>query len=240
MRLVVWNCGGAVRKKWSTIERLEPDVAIVIECDRPDRIADLAHGSSAWMGTLAHKGLAVFGFGEWKVLEADFVEERLEYILPVRVSGPAEVDLYAVWASNHRAKVRLPGHEKIGQPRSLIDVYQPGRGSRPAIVAGDFNSSVVWDKPTRPRFAEMVARYAEEGFVSLYHSKTSEDFGAETAPTHWWRDRREDGPTYHIDYVFVPERLAPGSQLHVGTFEESVTIGRSDHAFMVAEIPVGH
>ncbi len=234
----MWNCGGAVRRKWSTIEQLEPDIAIVIECDRPDRISDLAFDSSAWMGTLAYKGLAVFGFGEWKVLEADFVEQRLQYVLPVKVSGPAEVDLYAVWARNRRAKVRLPGHEKTSQARSLLDVYRPGAGSQPAIIAGDFNSSVVWDTPTKPRFATTAQRYADEGFVSLYHSQTGEDFGAETAPTHWWRDRRDDGPTYHIDYVFVPEEVAKRSTLRVGSFKESVTIGGSDHAVMVAEIPL--
>ena len=193
MRLVVWNCAGAVRKKWSSIEGLQPDVAVIIECDQPARIANLGFDSSAWVGRIPHKGLAVFGFGDWKVLDADFVEDRLEYVLPVHISGPAEFDLYGVWASNRRASVQLPGHEHLPQPHALMDVYQPSRSPRPAIIAGDFNNSAYWDKPRRSRFADMAKRYEQEGFHSLYHHQTGEEFAAEASPTHWWRDRREDG-----------------------------------------------
>ena len=65
MKLVVWNCAGGIRAKWSLIEDLQPDVAIVIECDQPDRPPHLGFDSSVWMGRLPHKGLGVFGFGEW-------------------------------------------------------------------------------------------------------------------------------------------------------------------------------
>jgi len=41
--------------------------------------------------------------------------------------------------------------------------------------------------------------------------------GRETVPTHYWRDRREDGPTYHIDFVFMPcDWLAYVTHFEVG------------------------
>ena len=236
MRLVVWNCAGGIRTKWSLIERLEPDVAIVIECDHPDRIPNLGFDSSVWMGRLPHKGLGVFGFGDWKVEEAAFVELQLEFVLPVRVSGPVDVELYAVWAMNRRASQHPLEYAGVRQPLAMMDVYRPPPNS---IIAGDFNNSAVWDKSRRHTFADMITRYEQDGFVSLYHSTTGEAFGSESTPTHWWRDRREDGRTYHIDYVFTSGHLASRSALTVGTFDDSVTIGRSDHAYLVADIAIG-
>ena len=44
--------------------------------------------------------------------------------------------------------------------------------------------------------------------------------GEESVPTLYWRDRTKDGPTYHIDYVFLPSRLIERSRdLQLGTFE---------------------
>ena len=234
MRLVVWNCAGGIRTKWSLIENLQPDVAIVIECDQPDRVPNLGFDSSVWMGRLPHKGLGVFGFGDWKVEEAAFVEPQLEFVLPVQVSGPAEVELYAVWAMNKRASRHPIDYAGVRQPLAMMDIYRPGANS---VIAGDYNNSVFWDTPRTHTFADMAARYEQEDFVSLYHSTTGEAFGSESAPTHWWRDRREDGKRYHIDYVFTSEHLASRSTLTVGTFHDSVTVGRSDHAYLVADIP---
>ena len=42
------------------------------------------------------------------------------------------------------------------------------------------------------------------GLVSAYHAIRGETHGKESEPTLYWRDRTKDGPTYHIDYVFVP------------------------------------
>jgi hypothetical protein len=91
MRLVSWNCGGAFHRKWSHLAELKPDVAIVSECCQPDRAKDLGFTSSAWVGRLHYKGLAVFGFGDWRV-EQRPMEHQLEWVLPVDVSGPESSD----------------------------------------------------------------------------------------------------------------------------------------------------
>ena len=43
--------------------------------------------------------------------------------------------------------------------------------------------------------------------------------GAETVPTLYWRDRTKDGPTYHIDYVFLPSRWIEKVTVEIGPFE---------------------
>lgn len=227
------------QEEWEFVQGLRPDVAIIPECSEPDRLAGLDFGSMLWTGRNPNIGLAVFGFGAWQVTPAPWHESRLHDVLPAVVRGPAEFDVFGVFAQNHRAVDHVPEYKHLPQPAALIDVYRiAAERPRPLIVGGDFNNSVFWDKPRRQRFASMADRYRELGLVSLYHASTGEAFGQESSPTHWWRDRKAEGPRYHIDYIFLPEELAARSTLHVGTFEESVTQGGSDHAFLLADIPV--
>ena len=75
------------------------------------------------------------------------------------------------------------------------------------------------------------------GLVSVYHELKGERDGEETIPTHYWRDRRKDGPTYHIDYVFAPRhRLGAISNFYVGSFEDWCGNGLSDHVPIVIDI----
>ena len=240
MRLLVWNCARGIRTKWHLVEELQPDVAVIPECSQRDRLTGLEFGSMLWTGRNPDIGLAVFGFGEWSVEPAPRHETRLHDVLPAIVSGPAHFDLFGIVAYNHRAVEHVPGFERVPQPHALVDVYGlTAERSRPLIVAGDFNNSAHWDTPRKPKFASMAECYRQLGLVSLYHASTGEQFGKESAPTHWWRDRKADGRTYHIDYIFLPEDLAARSTLRLGTFDESVTRGGSDHAFLLADIPIG-
>jgi exodeoxyribonuclease-3 len=75
--------------------------------------------------------------------------------------------------------------------------------------------------------------------VSAYHLAHGEEQGSETIPTLYWRDRRKDGPTYHIDYVFVPAAWMPRMrEVRVGTFDDWCGVGLSDHAPIVVDIDV--
>ena len=77
------------------------------------------------------------------------------------------------------------------------------------------------------------------GLTSAYHEIFGEAHGEETVPTHYWRDRREDGPTYHIDFVFVPrEWLDRVTHFEVGSFASWCGNGLSDHVPIVVEVDV--
>ena len=75
------------------------------------------------------------------------------------------------------------------------------------------------------------------GLASVYHERTGDAQGEETTPTIYWRDRKEDGPTYHLDYIFTPrpwlERLA---HFEIGTFADWVGSGLSDHLPVVIDL----
>ncbi len=63
--------------------------------------------------------------------------------------------------------------------------------------------------------------------------------GEELEPTHYWRDRTKHGPTYHIDYIFMPQGwVAAISEMSVGSFEDWSGKGLSDHVPLVIDIDV--
>lgn len=235
MRIVAWNCGGGFHRKWPFIAALRPDVAIVSECCQPDRLRELKFGSATWVGRLHYKGLAVFGFGDWSVSERP-IDEHLEWTLPVDVSGPTDLLLVGVCATNRRAKAHPERLHHLTQPAAIPSILDFDGGTDRVVVAGDFNNNLIWDTPRRATFNDTVSRLEGSGLTSLYHHTTGEAFGAETTPTIWWRDRTEDGPRFHIDYAWVSQPLLSGARLHVTDFATSVTEAGSDHAALVIDV----
>ena len=85
--------------------------------------------------------------------------------------------------------------------------------------------------------AGVVEALAELGLVSAYHVDRCVDQGAEPEPTHYWRDRKKDGPTYHIDYIFIPRQWqARMREMYVGSFDEWCGSGLSDHVPLAVDI----
>jgi exonuclease III len=63
MKIVTWNCNGALRKKTEVLDMLEADVYVIQECEDPAQSTDAFRdwaGSYLWVGTSKHKGLGVF------------------------------------------------------------------------------------------------------------------------------------------------------------------------------------
>lgn len=240
MRLVTWNCNMALHEKWAELLALKPDVAIIPECADLDRLRALTPlfvpQEAVWIGDNPTKGLGVFGFnGYGLTLLPDFTPD-LRHIAPVSVSGPTRFNLLAVWAFNNSGSVSRLGDQ--GPLLQALDRYGAYLTAGPAIVAGDFNNHVIWDKPRKANnHANAVSRLSEFGLVSAYHASRGVGQGEETEPTHYWRDRKKDGPTYHIDYVFYPEAWQAGvREVSIGTFEDWTGRKLSDHVPIVVDL----
>ncbi len=241
MRLVAWNCNMALHRKLAALRALAPDVAVLSECASPERLAERLGGAGldcalAWIGANRDKGLAVLGFNGYRVrLAADIYRHSRRFIAPVRVDGATPFNLLAVWAQNFSDGIRRkrqPGPLRLALTRD----YRAFLAEGPAIVAGDFNNNIFWDKPGYLiNHAHTVSLLESYGLVSAYHAFHGEAQGAETIPTHYWRDRRKDGPTYHIDYVFA-SRAWRIRAMSVGTFEDWCGAGLSDHVPLVADM----
>jgi exodeoxyribonuclease-3 len=199
------------------------------------RLLDIG-AEAVWIGDNLNKGLAVFAFNGYRVSLALPFHATLRHLVPVRVGGPIECNLLAVWAQNGSAGV-VRKHQ-LGPLRRALGKYRSFLAERPSIVAGDFNNNVYWHRPGwRINHANAVATLQKLGLASAYHALRGEAQGRESVPTLYWRDRKKDGPTYHIDYIFLPlQWLVHVRELGVGSFEDWCGAGLSDHVPIVVDI----
>ena len=240
MRLVAWNCAMALHRKFDALLSLEPDIAVVSECADPERLKarglDHGAGQPLWIGDNPNKGLAVFAFNGYSLRLAEEYQATLRWIAPVHVDGPRRFNLLAVWAQNLSGGVSRK--RQSGPLRRALSRYKTLLSGEPAFLAGDLNNNVIWDRPGwRINHAVAVEKLAALGLVSAYHERTGEPQGRETMPTIYWRDRTKDGPTYHLDYIFMPRgHLDNVRDFHVGSFEEWCGARLSDHVPVVLDI----
>jgi exodeoxyribonuclease-3 len=243
MRLVAWNCNMALHRKWEALLRLKPDIAVISECAGLEKLqlrgsTDWIEGEPVWIGENPNKGLAVFAFNGYSARLHEPYHPTLRYIAPVCVDGPARFNLLAVWAQNASGGVLRK--RQCGPLRRALTKYREFLSAEPAIIAGDVNNNAIWDRPGwRINHMTKVAILQKMGLLSAYHELNGEPHGGETFPTHYWRDRRKDGPTYHLDYIFLPQDWLPAVQeFAVGTFEDWCGSGLSDHVPVVVEVNI--
>ena len=233
----------AFDRKFGALLDTRPDIAIVSECAEPKRFRARAKPGSlerdpVWIGQSPDKGLAVFAFNGYTAHLAKPFYRTLRYVAPVHISGPVECNLLAVWAQNTVRGVSRKNHP--GPLQRALSRYKRFLSDRPSIVGGDLNNNTIWDKPGWCiNHTAAVGALKDLGLVSAYHAIRGERHGRETVPTLYWRDRTKDGPTYHIDYVFLPDRwISRVRSLRVGTFEEWCGSGLSDHVPIVVDVDI--
>jgi len=238
MRIVSWNCGAGFHRKTAALTALAPDVAIVQECSDLAILARKAPAfaptSAVWTGDNPHRGLGVFSFGSYRLVCGDSNAAALTYALCVRVTGPHAFSLLALWSHYGKSPVTVAAP---GPTLLALRAYEPFLTERPAIIVGDLNNHIRWDKPGKAsNHANAVAVCAALGLVSAYHAFYGLEQGAERHPTLYWRDRSRTGPTYHIDYAFVPHaEIALLHRVRVGSYAKWIATGLSDHAPLILD-----
>ena len=186
MRLVFWNCNMALHAKLPLLAWLQPAIAVLPECARPDIVRSKAGlfvpESFIWIGDNPHKGLGVVAFGAYRVELASNHDASFRYVAPCHVAGPVAFNLIGLWDYH-------VGAEKMGRMpgpfRRALDHWQDYLRSAPTIIGGDFNNHVVFDKPVHEgNFAELDAHMRRLGFFSAYNAHHGVGLGAATEPTH--------------------------------------------------------
>jgi hypothetical protein len=86
IRILTWNCAGAFRKKAGQLAAFAPHLAVIQECERPERLLfppEFRPDTTAWFGDPGTaKGVGVFGFSGLRVEAAADVYDptiRLDY-----------------------------------------------------------------------------------------------------------------------------------------------------------------
>ncbi len=104
------------------------------------------------------------------------------------------------------------------------------------LVAGDFNASQSHEHLAN------VARLREMGLVSAYHTFHGVEHldvasrPADFEPTSYWRWQKQK--PFHMDFIFVPAAWII-DRVEVGSFEEYVAAGLSDHVPLIASVRPG-
>lgn len=171
MKIVTWNCNGALRRKFQTLSELEADIYIIQECENPATSENSDYQKWAenhlWIGDSRNKGLGIFASSKFEIKLHDwtnsYLDHNVKHFLPCSVNG--DFDLIGVWTHRNNS----PNFGYIGQFWKYLQLHK--LKFRKTVIAGDFNSKVIWDEWDRWwNHSNVVTELSEIGIKSLYHS----------------------------------------------------------------------
>lgn len=241
MKIVTWNCNGALRNKTPKLDSLEADLLIIQECENPAESTYAFRewsGEFLWKGKSKHKGIGIFPRKGHTVKETEWFgvhdmrgmhsrspatnwhSDELELFLPFTLDE--KYSILGVWTKGSDEKT----FSYIGQLWKYIQIHRKELSQNKTIVIGDLNSNAIWDKPDRWwNHSDVVNELNELGVQSVYHSSRNEEHGKEIQPTFFLH--RNLDKAYHIDYVFASADLLPCCRIEVGSSD--MWLQFSDH-----------
>ncbi|GAB2807776.1 exonuclease/endonuclease/phosphatase family protein [Ferruginibacter profundus] len=220
MTIITWNCNMAFRKKAAVILQHQPDIVVVQECEHPDKLKftddSIKPKSILWIGENKNKGLGIFSYSDFKLKLHKSYNPDLKLIAPVSISnGQTKFMLYAIWANNPGDK----DGQYVTQVWKALKHYNKLIRKKNTILAGDFNSNTIWDKPRREgNHSTVVQHLAAKNIYSVYHTYFLQEQGKESHPTHYLY--RHQNKPYHLDYCFVSGNMLNNLQsVEVGDYK---------------------
>ena len=225
MKIVTWNCNGALRNKFEYIAKLDADIYIVQECEDPDRTRHKGYqewsSNYIWKGPNKNKGIGIFCRDGIQIQYLSWPSGSLELFLPIRIND--EFNLVGVWTK----QAKSPNFRYIGQFWKFLQDHWRSMAKEPVIIAGDFNSNTRWDEWDRWwNHSDVVNQLASLNIHSLYHSWHNEEQGEESIPTLHLQRKKEK--PYHIDYIFASKRIHDSAQdFQIGLHDDWIQL--SDH-----------
>lgn len=231
MRIVSWNCNGALRKKLVALRSYDADVYVIQECENPNESSCPDYRAWAsnhlWVGGNKNKGLGVFAKPEIALASLNLDAGTLESFIPCTLNE--RFVLWAVWTR----QANSPTFRYIGQLWKYLQKHKTTLSGKDAVVIGDFNSNVCWDAWDRWwNHSDVVRELEELGIYSLYHAVKGEAQGSESSPTFYMHRKREK--PYHIDYAFLSKIYLSSASLEVGN--PNIWLEHSDHMPLFMQI----
>jgi endonuclease/exonuclease/phosphatase family metal-dependent hydrolase len=167
----------------------------------------------------------------------------MPWLATVRVSGPIPLTLLSVWTQSEPSSCTAQLH------RIATEVLPVIEGA--VVLAGDLNAPGHEGSPSLKPHLDTVGLLGAAGLVSAFAAaRDLEPHTLYTAgpdgrrppalrePTYFHR-RRQDAQ-WHIDHVFIPVSWASTARVTVGTYEECIQPGRSDHVPVIVDVAPPH
>jgi exonuclease III len=232
MKIISWNCNGAFRKKFHTLDDFHADISIVQECENPAESTQKYRNWASnylWTGENRNKGIGIFAQPEICLSRLDWNDEGLQSFLPCRVNNA--FNLIAVWTKYANS----PNFRYIGQLWKYLNLHGEKLRDQRSILTGDFNSNACWDEWDRWwNHSDVVQMLDLLGLSSLYHTYFGEAQGQESRPT-LFHQRNKDKP-YHVDYAFASAELFDPAHNQIEVGDKSFWLEHSDHMPIVFSI----
>lgn len=236
MRFIAWNCNERFDRNYLHLRDLDFDVAVVTECGPFEPVLGEPRAVSSVLKLAVEqprhtKHIGVLAQDPWRVEPLPPVPSQ-PWLLPVRVIGPVEFTILAVWALGPEwVEERLTYAQQTA--RVITEVLPSIEG--PVVLAGDLNAPIASAAAGARQHADSVSRLMAHGLVSAFAVCRGE-VDPLTEPTlyHQWK---ADQP-FHIDHAFVPKEWTDGIELTVGTYAAWVATKRSDHVPIIIDLPL--
>ncbi|SMC87060.1 endonuclease/exonuclease/phosphatase family protein [Cellulophaga tyrosinoxydans] len=236
MKILTWNCNGALRNKLDDIIALNADINVIQECENPAKIKQSAYTEWAenylWIGDSKNKGIGIFAKKNINLKQLEwsdnYKDHKVKHFLACRIND--DFDIIAVWNHSNNS----PTFAYIGQFWKYLQINKSNL--KKCIILGDFNSNAIWDKWDRWwNHSDVVGELKHIGIESLYHKFFNEIQGNERLPT-FFLHRKLEKP-YHIDYVFgSAEFTTTLKYLEIGKIDSWLT--KSDHLPITCEFEI--
>lgn len=246
MRIVTWNCSGALRKKLDAADSLQADILVIQECEDPDRSTKEYKawaGHYLWVGENKNKGVGIFSrkgakltplywtgaFQPSSTSNLTFHLTDLKLFLPCLVND--DITLVGIWTKEGQFST----FSYIGQLWLYLQLVKNQLNGLKTIFCGDFNSNACWDKKDRWwNHSDVVQEFSKLKMGSAYHHFHKEDYGSELEHTYY--HYRKLTKPYHIDYTFLSNEMLATSKTAIGSASQWLSI--SDHMPLITDFRV--
>jgi len=182
--------------------------------------------AALWIGENKHKGLGIFSFSGFKLKLADFYDPQFKYVVPILVD---QYLVFHIWAMPDARDKR---RSYVGQIWAALQHYQSYLNNK-TVLAGDFNSHVLWDKE-RPdgNHSAVVDFLNQSDIISIYHHVNNIEQGQEPDPSIYLLKQKHK--PYHLDYCFAHRSLiSNNTTAEMGQHDDWIKL--SDHMPLVVD-----
>lgn len=206
MTIITWNCNGAFREKFESLDKFNADILVIQECENPAETKSKKYKDWAtnylWQGDNKNKGLAVFAKSHLPLNKLNWTDtykdHKVKHFLPVSVDN--KFIILAVWTHQNNS----PNFGYMGQFWKYLQTNKTN--FKDIIIIGDFNSNAIWDEWDRWwNHSDVVSELNDLGIQSAYHRLTNESQGKESEPTFYLQ--KNLSKPYHIDYCFATTNI---------------------------------